>query len=164
MRRALVFAGLTLGLLVLAGATVPAAEAQGQSAPSAPAAAAPDTASLARLKERVLAYWQARVRKDYRAEYDLLEPRARVWLNPDEYGRGRVVEFLAAQVEGVERRGNFARANVRLLVRVLHPLAGPGGRTDATLFPDHWVLINGEWYRSQEADLGAPGPWPIPPN
>ena len=159
MRHAVLFAGLALGLVVV-GAPPPASDAQPQPAAGAPATPAPD-ASLEPLKQRVLAYWNARVRKDYRAEYDLLEPRARARVNPDEYGRGRVVEYLAAQVERVERRGSFARVDVRLVVKVLHPLAGPSGRTDSTVLRDHWVLIRDVWYRSEEADLGAPGPWPI---
>jgi hypothetical protein len=124
--------------------------------------------SLEKLKERVLAYWQARIKKDYQAEYDLLEPRLRARVPASEYGRGRAMEYLAAQVEGVERSGSFARVKVRILVKItLPPLPVPQRvvtapeRTEATMILDHWVLIRGAWYRSQEADAGVPVPWPV---
>ncbi len=125
--------------------------------------------SLERLRERVLAYWQARVKKDYQAEYDLLEPRLRARVPAEEYGRGRTIQYLGAQVESVERRGSFARVGVRILVKMtIPPLPIPQAaavpspqRTEATLLQDHWVLIRGAWYRTQEADAGVPGPWPV---
>jgi len=130
--------------------------------PTGEVSAASEDPVLQPLRERVLAYWQARVRKDSRSEYELLEPRARARLAPEEYGRGRTVEYLAAQVEGVERRGNFARVAVRLLVKVAVPLpVGARVLTESTLLPDLWVLIGGTWYRSEEADAGVPGPWPV---
>jgi hypothetical protein len=136
-----------------------------------PPGAAAEDPSLEALKERVLAYWEARVRKDYRAEWDLLEPRLRARVPADEYGRGRTLQYLGAQVESVERRGSFARVGVRVLVKItLPPLPlpqAPGAaapapeRTEAALVQDHWVLIRGAWYRTQEADAGVPAPWPI---
>jgi hypothetical protein len=127
--------------------------------PRGPGAAVEDPSEVA-LRQRVLAYWQARMRKDYRAQYDLLEPRMQARVSPDEYGRGRTVEYLAAQVERIERRGQFARVAVRLLVRVQHPTLPQGGRTEAAVLPDHWVLVRGQWYRSQDAEEGSEPPWP----
>jgi hypothetical protein len=149
----MVVVGLMLGI---AGA-VPG-QAQG------PAGAADP--SLEQLKARVQAYWDARVKKDYRAEYDLLEPRERARVSPDEYGRGRNLEYTAAQVESVERRGNFARVAVRLLVKVtfptgaLGPVRTPTPRTQSALLDDYWVLVGGAWYRTEESDRRRPPPWP----
>ncbi|MGH7265771.1 MAG: hypothetical protein ACREMB_13115 [Candidatus Rokuibacteriota bacterium] len=150
MRQALtrVVAVLATSLGLLAGGTIAASQ---------PAQAAAETA----IRERVLAYWNARVRKDYRAEWELLEPRLRARTSPDEYGRGRSVEYLAAQVEGVEQRGNFARVTVRLAIRFAHPLAPGRSHTDSTALQDHWVRIQGVWYRTAEADAGTEPPWPI---
>lgn len=129
----------------------------------APAQPAAGPAWEAQLKERVLAYWNARAKKDFGAEYDLLEPRVRARVSRDEYGRGRTVQYLAAQVETVERRGSFAKVGVRLLVKVVHPFLPGGSRTESSLLDDYWVLIQGVWYRTQEADLGAEVPWPMAP-
>jgi hypothetical protein len=103
------FSSAMLAGLVISLAAMPmSGSAQAPTPTSAPAATAEDP-SMAELKKRALAYWEARVRRDYRAEYDLLEPRARARYSPDEYGRGRTVQYLAAQVEGAERNGNFGR-------------------------------------------------------
>ena len=153
--------------VVIAGIVLVSTAASGSGHAQAPpstggAPAATDDQPLAELKKRVLAYWEARVKKDYRAEYDLLEPRARARVSPDEYGRGRTVQYLAVQVEGAEQNGNFARVNVRLLVRLILPIpARVQARTDSTQIEDHWVLIGGAWYRSSEADAGVAGPWPV---
>lgn len=147
-RRGTGWAAAALALLVLG-------------APASGPPAAAEDAGLGALRERVLAYWQARVRKDYRAEYELLEPRARARLSAEEYGRGRAVEYLAVQVEGVERRGNFARVEVRLLVKVTVPLPQRvEALTQSVVLQDYWVQVGGTWYRTAEADAGAPPPWP----
>lgn len=153
-----------LVVLAVGGALWAGAVAAGaQSAdPATPATNAAPDASLEALKERVALYWNARVKRDYRTQYELLEPRARARTSPEEYGRGRMVRYEAAQVEDAERRGNFARVTVRVLVRVVHPLLG-GSRIETSLLQDHWVLIGGTWYRSQEADTGNTPPWPAAP-
>ena len=160
MTRRLVCAVLGCFVLVL---TASLGNTQPQ-APSSSAGGKPgamDDLSLAELKKRALTYWEARVKKDYRTEYDLLEPRARARFSPDEYGRGRMVQYLAAQVEGAERNGNFGSVAVRLLVRIVAPppIRVPP-RNEATEFQDHWVLIDGTWYRSLEAETGDRPPWP----
>jgi hypothetical protein len=151
-------------LVSLAPLVVGASVVMGQTPQAQPGTPAPGGAGLETLKERVLAYWQARVRKDYRTQYDLLEPRGRAVNNPEEYGRGRQVEYLAAQVEDAERRGNFARARVRLLVRIqipaMLPRTAPIQRTETTVLDDYWVRIGDTWYRTVEADAGRPPPWP----
>jgi len=159
MRRSVctVLAGLVLALTVTFGSAQP----QAPSAAGAGGSGATDDQSLATLKTRVQAYWEARVKKDYRAEYDLMEPRVRARNSPDEFGRGRTVQYLAAQVEGAERNGNFARVAVRILVRVVAPIPSPiQPRTDSALIEDHWVLVGGAWYRSSEIETGVRPPWP----
>ena len=152
-----VIAGLILALAVASGSAQ--SQAPPAAGPSGPAAT--EDPSLAELKKRVLAYWEARVKRDYRAEYDLLEPRAKARISADEYGRGRTVQYLAVQVEGAEQNGNFARVAVRLLVRVVPAIpARVQARTESTVLQDHWVLIGGAWHRSFEADAGVRTPWP----
>lgn len=159
MRRPL--CAMITGLVLTSSVTVGSAQAPAPSAARNGAPAA-DEQSLAELKKRALAYWEARVKRDYRAEYDLMEPRARARVSVDEYGRGRNVQYLAAQVEGAERRGNFARVTVRVLIRVVAPMPGSRiePRTEATAFQDQWMLIGGTWYRSADADLREGAPWP----
>jgi hypothetical protein len=126
-----------------------------------PTVVAGSPADLQALRERAQAYWAARVAKDLRAQYAMLEPRAKAHIDADGYGRDRIVEYLAAQVEDVKVAGSFGRVSVRLLVRVVHPLLGQP-QTRSALGDDHWVRIGGVWYRSLEAERGVPEPWPVP--
>src|SRR5262245_9859450 len=155
--------GLALAVLTLA-AILGWDGKPGHAQATPPASSAAAAGSLEPLKERVLAYWQARVQRNYRGEYELLEPRARALLDPDEYGRGRTVQYLAVQIEDAERRGNFARVGVRLLVRIQIPPIfprSPGIDSDqSTVLQDYWVRIEGTWYRTLEANAGATPPWP----
>jgi hypothetical protein len=156
----------------IAGAQSQAPGVQPPAAPVPPSSSAEsggqavvDDAALAELKKRALAYWEARVRKDYRAEYELMEPRARARVSADEYGRGRNIEYLAAQVEGAERLGNFARVSIRVLVRIVAPVPfRVAPRTESSSFQDHWVMIQGTWYRSTDADSRNAIPWPAAAN
>lgn len=144
-------------LLALLGATTGCGSIQSQQ----PAIVVGSPADIQALRERAQAYWAARVAKDLRAQYAMLEPRARAHVDADGYGRERIVEYLAALVEDVKVAGSFGRVSVRLLVRVVHPLL-PRPETRSSLGEDHWVRIRGVWYRSLEAERGVPEPWPAP--
>lgn len=115
--------------------------------PSAPASA--DAASL---RERSAMFWAARVAANSTTQWELLEPRGRGRLTPEEYAAGRGgVNYLAYQVEDATVNGHFAVVKVKLLVQ-------PKLRTQRRIGPqavtvqDRWVLIAGSWYRSLEQD------------
>jgi hypothetical protein len=131
--------------------------------PPRPAVVAGSPEDIQALRERARAYWAARVAKDLKAQYEMLEPRARARVEAGTYGRERIVEYVAAQVEDVNVAGSFGRVSVRMLVRVHHPLLGQQAQqTRSSVGQDHWVRIRGTWYRSLEAEVGAPEPWPVP--
>jgi hypothetical protein len=105
-----------------------------------------------RLRERVAAFWAARVEGDPKAQWELLEPRGRGRLTPLEYVPGPgALKYLAYQVENATVNGYFADVSVRILVQPILPVTrrakiGPS----STLVTDRWVRIGGTWYRSLE--------------
>lgn len=150
--RALLAAGLvSLGVVGWA-ASVPG---QISSASSAPVAS---EAEVLALRERVAAFWAARVAGDLETQWQLLEPRWKGRMTAAEYGSdltgGR---WLAYQVEGATVNGYFATVKVRVLVRqVLPPSAADRPRItpQATVVEDRWVRIGGAWFRTLD-DGGA---------
>jgi len=118
--------------------------------------AAPASADVASLRERSAAFWVARVAANYTAQWELLEPRGRGRLTPEEYAHGRGgVKYLAYQVEDATVNGQFAVVKVKLLIQpklTTQRRIGP----QAVTVQDRWVRIAGIWYRSLEQD-GEPG-------
>lgn len=105
------------------------------------------------LRQRVAAFWAARVEGDARAQWELLEPRGRGRLAPADYAPAQgVVKYLAYQVEDASVEGYFARVTVRLLVRTTLPSARQVARIvpSHALLKDRWVRIGGVWYRALE--------------
>ncbi len=140
---------------------VVAAPAQESSSGPVASTNPPATAEVATLRERAAAFWAARVAGDAKGQWELLEPRGRGRLTPEEYAPGRgPVKYLAYQVEGATLNGYFATVQVRLLVQISPPTARPQ-RIDPSshLVPDRWVRIGGVWYRSleqEDSDTAAP--------
>jgi hypothetical protein len=142
------------GLVV---AWVTSLSAQSGSMSSAPVGSEADVQVL---RERAAEYWAARVAGDAQAQWQLLEPRGKGRLTPQEYGAqpggGR---YVAYQVEGATVNGLFATVKVRVLVQlILPPSSTP--RTlprQVTIVEDSWIRIGGVWYRrlDQEAPEAA---------
>ncbi|PYO55986.1 MAG: hypothetical protein DMD83_16775 [Candidatus Rokuibacteriota bacterium] len=135
-----------LGLSALAWPT----PAPGQTPP------APASADVASLRERSAAFWAAKVAANFTGQWELLEPRGRGRLRPEEYAHGRGgIKYLAYQVEDATVNGQFAVVKVKLL---LQPKLTAQRRIEpqAVTVQDRWVRIAGIWYRSLEQD-GEPG-------
>lgn len=135
------FAAITAGLLAL-GAVEGKAVAQGASPP--PGNTASD-AEVQTLRERAAAYWAARMTGDDKVQWDLLEPRGRGRVTPQEYAaERRGIQYLGYQIENASIDGFFAVVKVRLLFQVPQ-LASVAPQT--VLMDDRWIRVGGAWYR-----------------
>jgi hypothetical protein len=152
--------GRLVGLAALAGALV-AGPAPGRAEPAPPAAGA-DTAAL---RERVAAFWAARVAGDLAVQWTFFEPRVRGRLSVDEYrARPRGVRYVAYQVEEAEVRGPFATVRVRVLAEPVALAALARGRRvvpQTVVVDDPWIRIGETWYRRLEQERDPP---PSPPS
>lgn len=149
-RRAVMAAGL---VVLSAGAWATTGWTQTSSAaPPPPVASSGDVQAL---RERASAFWAARMAGDYTGQWELLEPRGRGRLTPQEYaaGRGSVV-YVAYQVEDATVNGYFATVKVRILVQPIIP-SGRRVPVQAAVVDDKWIRVGGAWYR--RLDDESPG-------
>ena len=154
MRRAM-RSGLLLAAVLLGG--VAAAEEKAVPAPSA-------EDEIMVLKERAAAFWQARIKRDFRAQWELLEPRIKGRVSADEFmvGRGGV-QYLGYQVEDATVTGAFATVKVRVLAQPAAAILGGRRVTpQAALLDDPWIRVGGVWYRRLESDQSSPPGGPAP--
>jgi hypothetical protein len=127
---------------------------QGSSPP--PASAAASSEDVQALRERVAAFWAARLAGDSKVQWDLLEPRGRGRLTMQEYASDRgAVRYLAYQVEDATVTGYFAVVKVRLMLQPILPSARRVG-VQTTIAEDRWVKIRGVWYRRFGEEESAP--------
>lgn len=137
--------GIAAGLLVfgVVGRGAPAA-AQSTSVPGSGVSGGGEVQTL---RERAAAYWAARMAGDDKTQWELLEPRGRGRLTPQEYGaERRGLRYLGYQIETATVEGYFATVKVRLLFQPTAPqLAGVAPQT--VLMDDRWIRVGGAWYR-----------------
>lgn len=143
-------AWVVAGLVLVSGA-VPATPGGAQSAAPSPSSAAPAAAATESdaqvLRERAARFWAARMADDYNGQWELLEPRGRGRMTPQEYGAGRgSVRYIAYQVEDATVKGYFATVKVRVLFQPVLPSARRVG-VKAAVLEDRWVRVGGVWYR-----------------
>jgi hypothetical protein len=108
------------------------------------------------LRDRVATFWAARLAGDPKAQWELLEPRGRGRMTPQEYTANRgAIRFLAYQVENATVDGYFAVVKVRVMFQPILP-SGRRVGVQTSLAEDFWVRIGGVWYRrlDQEALQG----------
>jgi hypothetical protein len=147
MRRRL--ARLAVGLVALAGAgCATSGQTATTQAPATPASTPKASeAEVRTLRERVAAFWVARMSDDDRGQWEMLEPRGRGRLTPREYAsERRDVRYLGYQVEDAAVDGHFAVVKVRVLFRpIIQTMVDVSMQT--VLLDDHWIRVNGSWYR-----------------
>ena len=99
------------------------------------------------LRERAAAYWAARMEGDDKTQWELLEPRGKGRLTPQEYAaERRGVRYLGYQIEDALIEGYFATVKVRLLFQpILQRLVSVPVQT--VLMDDQWIRVGGTWYR-----------------
>ena len=160
VRNGLLLAAVLLGSV--AAAQGKAVEQKAAEAKAAPAPSAEDEIMV--LKQRAAAFWQARINRDFRAQWELLEPRVKGRVAADEYSAGRGgVRYLAYQVEDVTTTGLFATVKVRVLAQpAVAALVGRRITPQAVLLDDPWVRVGGVWYRRLESDESGPPQRPAP--
>jgi hypothetical protein len=135
---------IAAGLAVWGGVAwgAPAA-AEGTSAPGR----AESQGEVQALRERAAAYWAARMTGDDKGQWDLLEPRGRGRMTPQEYAaERRGIRYLGYQVEDATIEGYFAIVKVRLLFQPIL-LRLPGVAPQTVLMDDRWIRVGGGWYR-----------------
>jgi hypothetical protein len=146
MGRVVVTAGLIM-LSVVAWAT----PGRSQGTSTDPPGSSKDVEAL---RERVAAFWAARLAGDSKAQWELLEPRGRGRLTMQEYGSNRgAVRYVAYQVEDAAITGYFAVVKVRVMFQPILPSARRVG-VQTALAEDRWIRIRGVWYRNLEEDPG----------
>jgi hypothetical protein len=118
----------------------------------------PATAELKLIKERAARYWEAKLARDFRTQYEMLEPRVRGRLPFEDFIKGKgVVEYLGATVEDAQVTGNFATVTLRIRARVRHPMLRPTPPPKETTALERWVRVRGVWYRTLEEVPPPPG-------
>ena len=145
MKRSL--AVMAVGLVALGGGGC-AAPARMES--TSPAAAVVSGDQVQALRERAAAYWAARMAGDDKGQWELLEPRGKGRLTPQEYVAGKTsIRYLGYQVEDATIDGYFAIVKVRLLFQPILPrMASVAVQT--VFMNDQWIRVGGIWYRQLE--------------
>ena len=98
------------------------------------------------LKARGQAFWEARIKEDYAAQYGLLEPKVRRQLSLTDYLKAQgPVHYLEARIEGVKIDEAKAVLTVRTLIQIKYPPLDQ--RKQEIVVREAWVKRQGEWYR-----------------
>jgi|SRR5882724_5068906 len=98
------------------------------------------------LKARGQAFWEARIKEDYAAQYGLLEPKVRRQLSLTNYIQAQgPLQYLEARIEGIQIDESKGVLTVRTLIRIRHPLLERQKQEVAV--HEEWVKRQGEWYR-----------------
>lgn len=103
------------------------------------------------LRKRAQAFWEARVKDDYAAQYQFLEPKLRRTLSLADYlKRQGPIQYLEARVGDV--KVEEAKGLVQVWVRARIKSSGAGQKLpdiskQENEVSDEWVRRGGEWYR-----------------
>lgn len=137
--------GVIAMALVTVSAVGCAAQARTDGAPAA-APVASDT-QVQTLRQRAAEYWAARMSGNDQIQWELLEPRGRGRMTPQEYATERTgVRYLGYQVEEAVINGYFATVKVRVLFQpILQRMTNVAVQT--VLLEDQWIRVGGTWYR-----------------
>jgi hypothetical protein len=98
------------------------------------------------LKARGQMFWEARIKEDYAAQYDLLEPKVRRQMSLTNYIQGQgPLQYLEARIEGAQIDEAKGVLTVRTAIRIKHPLLER--QRQEVVVHEEWVKRQGEWYR-----------------
>jgi hypothetical protein len=98
------------------------------------------------LKGRGQAFWEARIKEDYAAQYGLLEPKVRRQISVNDYIKMQgPLQYLEARIEAVTIDEAKAVLTVRTLIRIKYPPLDQ--RKQEIVVREEWVKRQGEWYR-----------------
>jgi hypothetical protein len=145
--------GLALAVLAL-GLGAGVSTAQGTApAPTPGTPAAPDELAV---RQRAAEYWAARVAKDYRAQWELSEPRLKGRTTVEEYAAGRgAIQYLSYDVGDADIKGSFASVQVKVIARITLPGSKAKPVVKTQTVPDAWIKVEGVWYRRADQESPA---------
>ncbi len=93
------------------------------------------------LRERVDQFYRMQVDRKLRESEKLIAPESR-----DGYFAGEKPEILDFQIQAIQWRDNFTKANVTMVSK-MHTRRAIGGEMVATVpYASHWELIHGKWF------------------
>jgi len=121
-----------------------AGQMQGAATPTPPAQLqqSPEEA----LRARATQFWEARVKGDLAAQYDLLEPPARERVTLTGFYRSRSsVVFQSYKIQEVEAAGDEGWVTAMTTFRMNLPQVSRFGPWDQGTIM-HWIRVNGVWY------------------
>jgi hypothetical protein len=145
------FAGLVLGW----HPAPTSAQAPGTAATPAAATPAPDETLT--LRQRAAEYWMARTKRDYRAQWELSEPRLKGRMSPEQYGAGKgAIHYLGYEVGDAKIDGHFATVEVKVIARITVASQPTQPLVRTATVNDGWVKIEGVWYRRADQPEGTP--------
>jgi hypothetical protein len=145
MKRVLAVIAVELAVLAAVGCAAPARTESTSASPPAVSDGQVQT-----LRERAAAYWAARMAGDDKGQWELLEPRGKGRLTPQEYTAGKKsIRYLGYQVEDATIEGYFATVKIRLLFQAILPRM-TSVPVQTVLMDDQWIRVGGAWYRQLE--------------
>jgi hypothetical protein len=108
------------------------------------------------LRQRAAEYWQARVARDYKSQWELTEPRLKGRITPEEYARGKgAIQYLGYEVGDASIDGSFATVQVKVIARVALPNSPAKPVVRTATVGDAWVKVDGVWYRRADQPEGG---------
>lgn len=146
--------GLALSAWLLGASGVAVAQTQGASSEGTK----PTEDETLLLRQRAADYWAARVARDYRAQWELTEPRLKGRITPEEYAAGKgAIAYLGYEVGDAKIDGHFATVQVKVIARISLPKSQAKPVLRAVTVPDAWVKVEGVWYRRSDQPRGPEG-------
>lgn len=120
-----------------------------------PAGAAPDES----LRERVIQYWEARMRDDLLATYQLHEPAFRRAVTFAAFSQGRgATPTLAYEILDERVEDDVAFVTVRKQSTIKHQQLIKPVQPRWTESEEQWIRVDGVWYRRFRFPMGNPYP------
>ncbi len=105
------------------------------------------------LRQRAAEYWAARVARDYRAQWELSEPRLKGRITAEEYAAGRgAIQYLGYDVGDADIKGSFASVQVKVIARITLPGSQSKPVVKTQTVPDAWIKVEGVWYRRADQE------------
>jgi len=111
------------------------------------------------LRERVVRYWEARMRNDLLADYQLHEPAFRRAVTFTAFAQGRgATPILAYEILDERVEGDVAFVKVKKQSTIKHPKLVKPVQPRWTESEEQWVRVEGAWYRKFRFPMGDPYP------
>ncbi len=106
-----------------------------------------DAAEEARLKERFEKTWTLRLARDWKALYEMTDPKDHGNVSESTYADSEaMIEYFAHELDWVEVRGDVGEIRVTYDNKLNDPsMSKMRGRK--INMSEHWIKRNGEWYR-----------------